>query len=122
MFLYLSFFANISHVSTDEINFDSSSPVIGPEPSINPSLLRNIQLPTPQLGTITDLERTIKTYARNPAIKEKVCEYIQKEVRVKSTLVIACSSEGHSPLKPAVIPETPIFIIVCFKTTVSLTL
>jgi protein phosphatase 4 regulatory subunit 3 len=59
----------------------SSSPLIGPEPSISAaSIIRSGHLPTPQLGIIGEIERAIKTLARTQVVKDKICEYIQQEV------------------------------------------
>jgi protein phosphatase-4 regulatory subunit 3 len=61
---------------SDEHTLITSSPVIGPEPSTNRG-----QLPTPQLGIIPDIERSIKGLSRQGQIKERLCEYIMQEVR-----------------------------------------
>ena len=58
----------------------SSSPLIGPEPAIANSLMRGGNLPKPSLSTIADIERAVKTVARIPALKERICEYIQSDV------------------------------------------
>ena len=44
------------------------------------NILRTGHLPTPQLGNIQDIEGAIKTLSRGQAVKEKICEYIQREV------------------------------------------
>lgn len=59
----------------------SSSPMIGPEQSITPSsVFRTGQLPHPQLGIMGEIERAIKSLARNATFKERICECIQTEV------------------------------------------
>lgn len=44
------------------------------------NIIRTGHLPTPQLGNIQDIEGAIKTLSRGQAVKEKICEYIQREV------------------------------------------
>lgn len=44
------------------------------------TIIRTGHLPTPQLGNIQDIEGAIKTLSRGQAVKEKICEYIQREV------------------------------------------
>lgn len=62
----------------------SSSPTIGPEPSpATASIMRTGHLPTPALGCILEIERAIKHICRTPAMKERVCEYIQTEVSIR---------------------------------------
>lgn len=61
----------------------SASSMIGPEPSLaTANIMRTGHLPPPALGSISEIERAIKHICRNPAMKERVCEYIQTEVNV----------------------------------------
>ena len=61
---------------------ESSSPLAGPEPSITTaSIIRSGHLPQPALGSIMEIDRAIRALARTPAIKDKICEYIQRAVR-----------------------------------------
>ena len=66
----------------------TSSPLIGPEgpePSVTTAnIIRSGRLPQPQMGIIGEIDSAIKTLARTAVVKERVCEYIQNEVCVKS--------------------------------------
>lgn len=68
----------------------TSSPLIGPEgpeTSITTAnIIRSGRLPQPQMGIIGEIDTAIKTLARTAVVKERVCEYIQNEVRMKSLL------------------------------------
>lgn len=69
----------------------SSSPVIGPNESITTaSIIRSGHLPTPRLGIMGEIEKAIKALARTQAVKERICEYIQQEVR----FILAVSEAG----------------------------
>lgn len=54
--------------------------MVGPEPTIAHSLLRGGTIPKPSLSTIADIEKAMKTVARIPALKERICEYLQSDV------------------------------------------
>jgi protein phosphatase 4 regulatory subunit 3 len=61
---------------------ESSSPLAGPEPSITTtSIIRSGHLPQPALGIIMEIDKAIRALSRTPAIKDKICEYIQRAVR-----------------------------------------
>jgi hypothetical protein len=61
---------------------ESSSPLAGPEPSITTaSIIRTGHLPQPALGIIMEIDRAIRALSRTPAIKDRICEYIQRAVR-----------------------------------------
>jgi len=67
------------------INIDSSSPLIGPEAqssTATSAIIRTGHLPSPTLGMIGEIDRAIKALSRTQQVKEKICEYIQAEVRV----------------------------------------
>jgi protein phosphatase 4 regulatory subunit 3 len=60
---------------------ESSSPLAGPEPSITTaSIIRSGHLPQPALGIIMEIDKAIRALSRTPAIKDKICEYIQRAV------------------------------------------
>ena len=63
----------------------TSSPLIGPdgpETSITTAnIIRSGRLPQPQMGIIGEIDTAIKALARTVIVKERVCEYIQNEVR-----------------------------------------
>ena len=63
----------------------TSSPLIGPdgpETSITTAnIIRSGRLPQPQMGIIGEIDTAIKALARTAIVKERVCEYIQNEVR-----------------------------------------
>jgi hypothetical protein len=70
-----------SHICQDN-QAESSSPLAGPEPSITTaSIIRTGHLPQPALGIITEIDRAIRALSRTPAIKDRICEYIQRAVR-----------------------------------------
>ena len=58
----------------------SSSPILGEPSGTAASIVRTGHLPRPTLGIIGEIERAIRALARTPALKERVCEYIQTEV------------------------------------------
>lgn len=61
---------------------ESSSPLAGPEPSITTaSIIRSGHLPQPALGIILEIDKAIRALSRTPALKDKICEYIQRAVR-----------------------------------------
>ena len=69
-----------NHVYEDP-QAESSSPLAGPEPSITTaSIIRSGHLPQPALGIIMEIDRAIRALSRTPAIKDKICEYIQRAV------------------------------------------
>lgn len=47
--------------------------------STTAAIIRSGHLPQPELGNIPDIERAIKTLVRGQAIRERICEYIQRE-------------------------------------------
>lgn len=56
--------------------------MVGPEPSITTaSIIRSGHLPQPALGIIMEIDRAIRALSRTAAIKDKICEYIQRAVR-----------------------------------------
>ncbi|GJE87442.1 hypothetical protein PsYK624_035250 [Phanerochaete sordida] len=66
----------------------------GPEPSlVANALLRGGGLPKPALGTIAEIDKTMKTIARMPALKERVCEIIQNENYVKALVSVFNQAE-----------------------------
>ncbi|KAI0092094.1 component of IIS longevity pathway SMK-1-domain-containing protein [Irpex rosettiformis] len=79
------------HMSTFGL---SSSPTIGPEPSpATANIMRTGHLPTPALGCILEIERAIKHICRSPAMKERVCEYIQTEDYLKAIVDVFKQAE-----------------------------
>lgn len=72
-----------NHINvSDEHALISSSPIVGPEPSV--TISRNGQLPAPQLGIIADIERAIKGFSKAPQVKDRLCEYIMRAVSLES--------------------------------------
>ncbi|KAG6841834.1 hypothetical protein C0991_006241 [Blastosporella zonata] len=68
---------------TENISRGPSPPhMIGPEPPTvtTPGILRSGHLPQPTLGIIGEIDRAIKQLARTQSVKERICEYIQKEI------------------------------------------
>ncbi|KAI0686780.1 component of IIS longevity pathway SMK-1-domain-containing protein [Cytidiella melzeri] len=79
------------HMSTFGL---TSSPMIGPEPSAaTANIMRTGHLPTPALGCIAEIERAIKHICRSPAMKERVCEYIQAEDYLKAIVDVFKQAE-----------------------------
>ncbi|KAI0920771.1 hypothetical protein AcW1_005052 [Taiwanofungus camphoratus] len=77
----------------------SSSPLIGPEPSITTAgIIRSGHLPQPQLGIMSEIERAIKALARTNAMKERVCEYIQNEEYIKAMIDVMNQAEDLESL------------------------
>ncbi|KAL0070111.1 Platinum sensitivity protein [Marasmius tenuissimus] len=65
------------------INLGSSSPL--PESSssnITTEIIRTGHLPSPRMGIIADIEKAIKVLSRAQQVKERLCEYVQSEVRM----------------------------------------
>ncbi|CCM03359.1 uncharacterized protein FIBRA_05488 [Fibroporia radiculosa] len=78
----------------------SSSPLIGPEPSITTtSIIRSGHLPPPRLGIMGEIERAIKTLARTNAYKERICEYIQTEEYIKGMVEVMNQAEDLESLE-----------------------
>ncbi|KAJ6610401.1 component of IIS longevity pathway SMK-1-domain-containing protein [Mycena sp. CBHHK59/15] len=81
-------------VSEEHASLVTSSPVIGPEPSVTTaSIMRSGQLPVPQLGIIADIERAIKSLSRSAQIKERLCEYIMHEEYFKALIDVLHTAE-----------------------------
>jgi protein phosphatase 4 regulatory subunit 3 len=52
------------------------------EPAFSASkIINRSSLPEPRMGIIGDIEKIIKTLARTAVVKEKMCEWMQREVR-----------------------------------------
>jgi hypothetical protein len=61
----------------------------GPRAMTIPEIVRSGHLPPPQLGFLPQVDKAIKALARTPALKERVCDYIQAEVgRYKANLFL----------------------------------
>ncbi|KAL0950186.1 hypothetical protein HGRIS_010179 [Hohenbuehelia grisea] len=72
---------------------ESSSPQIGPhESSIGP-IIRHGQLPPPQLGIISEIERAIKHIVRAQNVKDRICEYMIKEEYIKQMVDVMHQAE-----------------------------
>lgn len=103
-----------THPTEDQL-VGSSSPLIGPEPLITStsvttaSIIRSGHLPRPQLGIIAEIERAIKALARTLAVKEKICEYIQQEVRVNVRLLLRVVS--YARIRYPRLPVLVLFIL-----------
>ncbi|KDQ64157.1 hypothetical protein JAAARDRAFT_187524 [Jaapia argillacea MUCL 33604] len=84
--------------ASEEQVVGSSSPLIGPEPPptnsvTTASIIRAGRLPQPQLGIIGEIEKAIKALARTPALKERICEYIQHEEYIKALVDVLTQAE-----------------------------
>lgn len=70
------------------------------------NIIRTGHLPTPQLGNIQDIEGAIKTLSRGQAVKEKICEYIQREVSgILQSHIFSLS--GHMLMRMAALHQGP---------------
>ncbi|KAI9507010.1 DUF625-domain-containing protein [Russula earlei] len=79
---------------------ESSSPLAGPEPSITTaSIIRSGHLPQPALGIIMEIDRAIRALSRTPAIKDKICEYIQRADYIKAMIDIMHQAEDLENLE-----------------------
>ncbi|KAJ7639366.1 component of IIS longevity pathway SMK-1-domain-containing protein [Roridomyces roridus] len=74
----------------DERTIVSSSPVVGPEPA---GYHGGGRLPTPQLGIIGDIERTIKGLSRPGQVKDRLIEYIMGEEYFKGLIDVLHTAE-----------------------------
>ncbi|EGN92042.1 hypothetical protein SERLA73DRAFT_117880 [Serpula lacrymans var. lacrymans S7.3] len=78
----------------DHIGIGLSSPSAGSEHSVTTaSIIRSGHLPTPQLGIIAEVERAIKALARTQTVRDKICEYIQREEYVKALIDVMNQAE-----------------------------
>lgn len=79
---------------------ESSSPLAGPEPSITTaSIIRSGHLPQPALGIIMEIDRAIRALSRTPAIKDKICEYIQRADYIKAMIDVMHQAEDLENLE-----------------------
>ncbi|KAI9448098.1 component of IIS longevity pathway SMK-1-domain-containing protein [Lactarius indigo] len=79
---------------------ESSSPLTGPEPSITTaSIMRSGHLPQPALGIIMEIDRAIRTLCRTPAIKDKICEFIQRADYIKAMIDVMHQAEDLENLE-----------------------
>jgi protein phosphatase 4 regulatory subunit 3 len=58
----------------------SSMTMSGPRAMTVADIVRAGHLPPPQMGFIPTVEKAVRALARTPALKERICEYIQVEV------------------------------------------
>ncbi|KAG9317314.1 component of IIS longevity pathway SMK-1-domain-containing protein [Chiua virens] len=80
------------HLNSGDQGIGSSSPG-GEHSATTVSIIRTGHLPTPQLGNIQDIEGAIKTLSRGQAVKEKICEYIQREHYIKALIDVLNMAE-----------------------------
>jgi protein phosphatase 4 regulatory subunit 3 len=52
----------------------------GPRAMTVAEIIKAGHLPPPQMGFLPAVEKAVKVLARTPALKERICEYIQSEV------------------------------------------
>ncbi|KAH9049110.1 component of IIS longevity pathway SMK-1-domain-containing protein [Lactarius hengduanensis] len=79
---------------------ESSSPLTGPEPSITTaSIIRTGHLPQPALGIIMEIDRAIRTLCRTPAIKDKICEFVQRADYIKAMIDVMHQAEDLENLE-----------------------
>ncbi|KIJ69852.1 hypothetical protein HYDPIDRAFT_104481 [Hydnomerulius pinastri MD-312] len=85
------------HLNSGEQGIGSSSPA-GDHSSTTATIIRTGHLPTPQLGNIQDIEGSIKALARGQQVKEKICEYIQRENYIKGLIDVMNMAEDLESL------------------------
>ncbi|KAF9226763.1 DUF625-domain-containing protein [Gyrodon lividus] len=83
--------------SSEDQGIGSSSPG-GDHSATTANIIRTGHLPTPQLGNIQDIEGAIKALARGQAVKEKICEYIQREKYIKALIDVLNMAEDLESL------------------------
>ncbi|KIJ20439.1 hypothetical protein PAXINDRAFT_166491 [Paxillus involutus ATCC 200175] len=85
------------HLNSGDQGIGSSSPG-GDHSATTANIIRTGHLPTPQLGNIQDIEGAIKALARGQAVKEKICEYIQREKYIKALIDVLNMAEDLESL------------------------
>lgn len=75
-----------------ETRVGSSSPRLDLQHSKTAAIIRSGHLPEPELGVIPDIERAIKALVRGQAIRERICEYIQREVRYSKIIPLVMNN------------------------------
>ncbi|OBZ70243.1 hypothetical protein A0H81_09778 [Grifola frondosa] len=95
-----SFIEKAQRMHAGEDSGMTSSPLIGPEPSISAAhVMREGKLPTPQLGIMLDIEGVIKHLARTANVKERICEYIQSSGYIKDMIEVMHQAEDLESLE-----------------------
>lgn len=84
------------HLNADQ-GLGSSSPA-GDHSATTATIIRTGHLPSPQLGNIQDIEGAIKALARTQTIKERICEYIQREGYIKALIDVMTMAEDLESL------------------------
>ncbi|PPQ68299.1 hypothetical protein CVT25_001387 [Psilocybe cyanescens] len=84
---------------SDDPTAVSSSPLLGETSVTTSSIIRSGHLPPPQLGIISEIERAIKALARTQAVKERICEYIQREDYIKALIKVMHTAEDLENLE-----------------------
>ncbi|KAI6024484.1 component of IIS longevity pathway SMK-1-domain-containing protein [Pisolithus marmoratus] len=84
------------HLNADQ-GLGSSSPA-GDHSATTATIIRTGHLPSPQLGNIQDIEGAIKALARTQTIKERICEYIQREGYIKALIDVMSMAEDLESL------------------------
>lgn len=85
------------HLNTEDQGLGSSSPA-GDHSATTATIIRTGHLPSPQLGNIQDIEGAIKALARTQTIKERICEYIQREGYIKALIDVMSMAEDLESL------------------------
>ncbi|KAF8138310.1 component of IIS longevity pathway SMK-1-domain-containing protein [Boletus edulis] len=86
------------HLNSGEDQGIGSSSPSGEHSATTVNIIRTGHLPTPQLGNIQDIEGAIKTLSRGQAVKEKICEYIQREHYIKALIDVLNMAEDLESL------------------------
>ncbi|KAH9482349.1 hypothetical protein JR316_0004447 [Psilocybe cubensis] len=76
-----------------------SSPLLGETSVTTSSIIRSGHLPPPQLGIISEIERAIKALARTQTVKERICDYIQRENYIKALIKVMHTAEDLENLE-----------------------
>lgn len=83
------FSALVNLAPSGEGHIDPPSPRLDLQHSKTAAIIRSGHLPEPELGIIPDIERAIKALVRGQVIRERICEYILREVRHYIIILLA---------------------------------
>ncbi|EIW76187.1 DUF625-domain-containing protein [Coniophora puteana RWD-64-598 SS2] len=91
-----NFIIEVQHHINSSGGFDSSSP--NHDSTMTATILRTGHLPMPELGNVADIERSIKALARGQHVKEKICDYIQRQDYIKAMINVLNVAEDLESL------------------------
>ncbi|KAJ3719446.1 component of IIS longevity pathway SMK-1-domain-containing protein [Lentinula raphanica] len=80
------------------ITIDPSSPLSEPSSATTATIIRTGHLPTPHMGVIGDIDKSLKALSRTPQVKERICEYIQNEDYLKQLIGVLHQAEDSESI------------------------